>query len=60
MSEDDQNWRRLERDELFDGDLGDFSLGLLVLLKKPIFLRWAAKCYHPETPEKRKKSNRNN
>lgn len=39
MSEDDQNRRRLERDGLFDGDLGDFSLGLLVVLKKPIFLR---------------------
>lgn len=40
MSEEDQNRRRLERAGWPDGDL---SLSLLLLLKKELFLRWAAK-----------------
>lgn len=40
MSEEDQNRRRLERAGWPDGDL---SLSLLLLLKKGLFLRWAAK-----------------
>lgn len=55
MLEDDQNRSRLERDWWFDEDLGDFSLSLILLLKKAIFLRCVAKLLSPRYPKKKKK-----
>lgn len=48
MSEEDQNRRRLDR------AVGDFSLSLLLLLKKGLFLRGAAKLSSPGWPKKKK------
>lgn len=55
MSEEDQNRRRLERAGW--AAVGDFSLSLLLLLKKGLFLREVAKLLSPNNPteEGRKK-----
>lgn len=45
MSEEDQNRRRLERAGW--AAVGDFSLSLLLLLKKGLFLREVAKLLSP-------------